>query len=70
MLGASLAACIPNHYSIVREAIDRGVPLDEIKPGNKITQQLKKLILPQPAAKAAAPQALGVTKKFKLSWTR
>jgi pilus assembly protein CpaE len=70
VLGASLAACIPNHYGIVREAIDRGVPLDEIKPGNQITQQLKKLILPQPAAKAAAPQALGAAKKFKLSWAR
>ena len=40
-------ACIPNDYGLVREAIDRGVPLDEIKPGNKITAQLKKLILPQ-----------------------
>ena len=70
VLGASLAACIPNHYSIVREAIDRGVPLEEVKPGNKITLQLKKLILPQPAAKTAAPQAQGAAKKFKLSWAR
>jgi hypothetical protein len=70
MLGGSLAACIPNHYSIVREAIDRGVPLDEVKPGNKITLQLKKLILPQSAAKTAAPQAQGAAKKFKLSWAR
>jgi pilus assembly protein CpaE len=70
VLGGSLAACIPNHYSIVREAIDRGVPLDEVKPGNKITAQLKKLILPQPAAKIAAPQAQGAAKKFKLSWAR
>jgi pilus assembly protein CpaE len=70
VLGGSLAACIPNHYSIVREAIDRGVPLDEVKPGNKITLQLKKLILPQSAAKTAAPQAQGAAKKFKLSWAR
>jgi pilus assembly protein CpaE len=70
VLGGSLAACIPNHYSIVREAIDRGVPLDEVKPGNPITLQLKKLILPQPAAKAAASQAQGAVKKFKLSWAR
>ena len=39
----------PNNYALVREAIDRGVPLDEVKPGNKITLQLKKLMLPQPA---------------------
>src|SRR5712671_3910874 len=37
VLGASFAACIPNHYGLVREAIDRGIPLDEVKPGNKIT---------------------------------
>src|SRR5205085_1597214 len=36
-LGSDFAAVIPNYYRLVREAIDRGVPLDEIKPGNKIT---------------------------------
>src|SRR6266850_881319 len=54
-LGDSFAACIPNNYGLVREAIDRGVPLEEIMPGNKISQELKKLILPPAAAKAAAP---------------
>jgi len=68
-LGDALAACIPNHYALVREAIDRGVPLDEIKPGNKITLQLKKLILPQAAAKTAK-EAGGPAKKFRLSWAR
>ena len=53
VLGEAFAGCIPNNYGLVREAIDRGVPLDEIKPGNKITSQLKKLMLPQPAAKSA-----------------
>jgi len=70
VLGESFAACIPNHYNLVREAIDRGVPLDEIKPGNKITLQIKKLILPPPIGKAAAPQAAGTAKKLKLSWAR
>jgi len=55
----------------VREAIDRGVPLDEVKPGNKITMQLRKLVLPQPAARpAAAPAADAGKKKLKLSWAR
>ena len=49
-IGDSFLACIPNDYGLVREAIDRGVPLDEVKPGNKITAALKKLILPQPTA--------------------
>src|SRR5215467_14366006 len=48
VLGDAFATCIPNQYAMVREAIDRGVPLDEIKPGNGITAELKKLILPQP----------------------
>jgi pilus assembly protein CpaE len=63
-IGGALAAFIPNHYSLVREAIDRGVPLDEVKPGNKVTAQLKKLIIPHAlnaanddaAAKGAAPR--------------
>ena len=70
VLGESFAACIPNHYSLVREAIDRGVPLDEVKPGNKITLQLRKLILPQASAKAPPPQGAGAAKKLKLSWAR
>lgn len=69
VLGDAYVGCIPNHYSIVREAIDRGVPIEEIKPGNPITQQLKKFILPQPAAKVAAADAKGLG-KFKLSWAR
>jgi pilus assembly protein CpaE len=68
VLGESFAACIPNHYGLVREAIDRGMPLDEIKPGNSISAQLKKLMLPQASAKGPAPQA--PAKKFMLSWAR
>jgi pilus assembly protein CpaE len=68
-LGDTFAACIPNHYGLVREAIDRGVPLDEVKPGNKITLQLKKLILPQGSGKPAGT-AGALAKKFKLSWAR
>jgi pilus assembly protein CpaE len=70
VLGEAFAACIPNHYGLVREAIDRGIPLEEIKPGNKITMQLKKLVLPQPVAKVAGPAAQNMAKKFKLSWAR
>jgi pilus assembly protein CpaE len=54
----------------VREAIDRGVPIDEVKPGNKITGQLKRLVVPPPAPRAAAPAAAGALKKVKLSWAR
>jgi pilus assembly protein CpaE len=46
-IGEPLLSCIPNDYALVREAIDRGVTLEEVKPGNKITMQLKKMILPE-----------------------
>jgi pilus assembly protein CpaE len=68
VLGDSFAACIPNHYAIVREAIDRGVPLEDVKPGNKITLALKKFILPQSEAKTAADEK--GAGRFKLSWAR
>jgi pilus assembly protein CpaE len=67
-LGDAFVAAIPNDYSLVREAIDRGIPLDEVKPGNKITAALKKMMAdatekkPQTDTKAGAP-----LKKFKLS---
>jgi pilus assembly protein CpaE len=70
VLGDAFAACIPNDYGLVREAIDRGVPLDEIKPGNQITAQIRKLIVPQPSGKAGAPEDKATAKKFKLSWAR
>jgi len=68
-IGEAFAACVPNDYALVREAIDRGVPLDEVRLGNKITVQLKKLVLPQLGGKAGKEAASGV-KKFKLSWAR
>jgi pilus assembly protein CpaE len=68
-LGDSFLSCIPNHYSLVREAIDRGVPLDSVKAGNKITLQLKKLIAP-PATKPASSLVAPLTSKFKLSLAR
>ena len=54
-IGGSIAGYVPNNYGLVREAIDRGMPLDAIKPGNKITSHLRKLILQQPSNKAAEP---------------
>ena len=68
-IGDAFLACIPNDYALVREAIDRGVPLEEVKKGNKITLQLKKLIVPQGQSAAAKEAAVG-GKKLKLSWAR
>jgi pilus assembly protein CpaE len=67
VLGDAFSCCIPNDYGLVREAIDRGVPLDEVRPGNKITVQLRRVMLPQSAARSSVEGGL---KKLKLSWAR
>jgi pilus assembly protein CpaE len=70
VLGDSFAGFVPNHYGLVREAIDRGIPLDEVKPGNAVTAALKKLILVQPAKKPAAAADAKAPRDAKLSWAR
>ena len=69
-LGEDFLMALPNNYSLVREAIDRGVPLDDVKPGNKITAQLKKLIAPLPSADKPAQPAAAPAKKMSFSWAR
>ncbi len=64
VLGEAFTAVIPNDYALVREAIDRGVPLDEVKPGNKITAQLKKLVLAGVDKPEAKPAPLMQKLKF------
>jgi pilus assembly protein CpaE len=66
-LGDDFAGTVPNNYRLVREAIDRGVPIDEVKPGNNISVQLKKLMIPQQAAKASPADAQGLMKRLSLS---
>jgi pilus assembly protein CpaE len=67
-LGDAFAAAIPNDYALVREAIDRGVPLDEVKAGNKVSAALKKLVMDATAGKPEADGKVAPPlKKFKLS---
>ncbi len=69
-LGGSFAGAIPNDYTLVREAIDRGVPLDDVKAGNKISKQMKKLILESDAKLAGKPfevKGASLMKKLKLA---
>ncbi len=70
-LGDAFTAVVPNDYALVREAIDRGVPLDEVKPGNKITVQLKKLLLEGDADKPASEaKPASMMQKLKLAAAR
>ncbi|MGA2125974.1 MAG: response regulator receiver protein [Xanthobacteraceae bacterium] len=66
-LGDAFAGVIPNRYRLVREAIDRGVPLDEVKAGNAVSAALKKIIAPQGAARSSARRAPA---KERLPWTK
>jgi pilus assembly protein CpaE len=67
VLGDAFTAAVPNDYALVREAIDRGVPLDEVKPGNKITAEIKRLVLGATADKRAAATSMSLIKKLKLA---
>jgi pilus assembly protein CpaE len=66
VLGEAFAACIPNDYGLVREAIDRGVPLEEVKPGNNIQQALTKVIFPPKQKNAAKPAEAKAERKLAL----
>jgi len=67
-LGGTLVGTIPNNYALVREAIDRGVPLEDVKPRNSVTLELKKLIEPVTPKKAAPEPA--AAKSRGLAWAR
>jgi pilus assembly protein CpaE len=69
-IGDDLFATIPNNYRLVREAIDRGVPLDEVKANNNISSQLKKLLIQQSHHKSAAAPTSVASRKLSLSWVK
>jgi pilus assembly protein CpaE len=68
-LGDTLALTIPNNFRLTSEAIDRGVPLDEVKAGNNISGALAKLIVPPRKPKGAATPALALSER-KLALVR
>jgi pilus assembly protein CpaE len=44
-LADDFAGGIPNNYRLVRDAVDRGVPLGDIENENNVTQALRRIIL-------------------------
>ncbi len=46
-LDGYLAGTVSNNYKIMREAIDRGMPLDEIKANNAVSADLRKILFAQ-----------------------
>ena len=49
ILGDHFVGGISNNYKLVREAVDRGVPLQEIDPNANVINDLKRIILPEEA---------------------
>jgi pilus assembly protein CpaE len=43
---------VSNNYKVVREAIDRGLTLDEVKTGSNVSVDLKKILMSATADKA------------------
>ena len=63
-LGYSFAAAIPKNFRLFSEAIDRGVPLDEVKAGNNIQQALSKLIVPPKQKSPVKPVPVPTERKL------
>ena len=69
-LGDSFAGTVPNNRRLVSEAIDRGVPLDEVQKGSNISGAARKLILPRATAKIKSLLPSRAGGGFALSWAR
>ena len=49
ILGDHFVGGISNNYRLVREAVDRGIPLQDIDAGANVIQDLRRIILPEEA---------------------
>lgn len=55
VLGDTLAGCVSEDYRLVREAIDRGVPLYQINKGNRIYKDLEAILFAERKQTLPAP---------------
>lgn len=69
-LGSRFAGTIPNNYQLVREAIDRGVPLEAVKPGNPVSTELRKIVFPESLASASQQSDKGLSVPFRRLFAR
>jgi pilus assembly protein CpaE len=69
-LGAHFAGTIGNNYRLVREAIDRGVPLEAVKANNSVTNELRKIVLPEGTSHSSQDEGLGLLVPFRRLFLR
>jgi pilus assembly protein CpaE len=58
LLGDHYVGGISNNYRLVREAVDRGIPLHALDPEANVLQDLKRIILPEEAEVATKKRSL------------
>ncbi len=58
LLGDRFAGGISNNYRLVRDAVDRGVPLHEIDASANVLQDLRRIVLPGKAQQADGRKSL------------
>ncbi|MES2907356.1 MAG: response regulator receiver protein [Pseudomonadota bacterium] len=69
-LGTRFAGTVPNNYRLVREAIDRGVPLEAVKAGNNISTELRKIVMPEAVSSTSQHNSKGLSLPFKRLFAR
>jgi pilus assembly protein CpaE len=60
LLGEFFVGGIANNYKLVREAVDRGVPLQEIDANANVIRDLRRIITPEASAPAKAKSLFGL----------
>lgn len=60
LLGEFFVGGISNNYKLVREAVDRGVPLQEIDPNANVIRDLRRIIVPEVAEATARKPLFGL----------
>jgi pilus assembly protein CpaE len=55
-LGDAFGCTVPYNHRLVREAIDRGVPINEVQKSSNIAAAIKRLIIPRPAKSRVPPR--------------
>jgi len=66
ILGDTFAGGIANNYRLVREAVDRGIPLHQVDSEANVIRDLKRIIIPE-EAEAAARQKSRLAGLFRRS---
>lgn len=63
-LGPAYAGYITSNYGLVREAIDRGMPLEELRPGNIVSSDLGHILFPQAPDATLASRVVQFLSRF------